>query len=208
MVSSRGHTVGAGSDRLLVFLVGYENKHDDIGINAVSYDGESLTRIAGDVAISNNNFLVRVELWYLDEAGISAASGNSFSVTFGGPDPRDEHYAAATYAGVDQTSPVFDSATDSTPTGNPNPIEETVSTAQGGMSVAGAYAGKSSSYFTRGNGWTEGIDQSQTSSRSSSADNPSSGAGSDTASATANSPNPVFSPIRKAPSQHLPRQRF
>jgi hypothetical protein len=31
------HTAGAGSDRLLVFLVGYEHANTDIGVTSVSY---------------------------------------------------------------------------------------------------------------------------------------------------------------------------
>jgi hypothetical protein len=37
------HTVGAGSDRLLVFMVGYENTSDPT-VATIQYGGQSLTR--------------------------------------------------------------------------------------------------------------------------------------------------------------------
>ena len=43
------HTVGAGSDRLLIFAVGYENA-TDVGVSSVTYGGQSLTQIIGSVA--------------------------------------------------------------------------------------------------------------------------------------------------------------
>ena len=42
------HTVGAGNDRLLVFMVGYENSTDTL-ISTVKYGGQSLTRANGTV---------------------------------------------------------------------------------------------------------------------------------------------------------------
>ena len=115
------HTAGTGSDRLIVFYVGYENDNaDDFGVNAVTYGGQSMTRITGDAALSGNNFLARGDLWYIDKAGIAAASGNTFNVTYGGTGLNDEHYAAATYENVDQTNPISDFSSNSTPNSNPN----------------------------------------------------------------------------------------
>src|SRR6185503_12792990 len=68
------HTAGAGNDRLLVFMVGYENA-TDVAISTVKYGGQSLTRINGAAVGST---VARVELWYLKEAGIVAATNTTF----------------------------------------------------------------------------------------------------------------------------------
>jgi hypothetical protein len=180
------HSVGAGSNRLLVFMVGYENG-TDILVNSVSYGGQSLTRING-VAAGTTTF-GRVELWYLNEAGIAAATGNTFSVAYGGgATPADEHYGAVTYANVDQTSPVLDSAVNSTDASTPNPLTATVNVNANGYAVSAVFSGNTGA-FAWGNGWLERVDQSLVSSNSSSADHAATADGTDTASATHSGPN-------------------
>jgi hypothetical protein len=180
------HTASAGTDRLLVFVVGYENGADP-GVSAVSYGGQSLTRVAG--AVAGTSFYGRVELWYLKEAGILAASGATFSVTWGGSTPSDPMYAAATFEGVSQCNPIGDSSTAFTNSSTPNPITTSVSVANGSMAVSGAISGNSGSY-TWNNGWTEGSDQtSGATTTMSSAEHAATGPGTDTASATHSGPN-------------------
>ncbi len=180
------HTVGTGDNRLVLFVVGYENGADP-GVSAVTYGGQSLTPIIG--AVAGTSIFGRVELWYLNEAGIAAASGNTFTVTWGGATPSQPMYAAATYAGVEQTNPISDSASNSTDTSTPNPITATVNVVDGAMAVSGAISGNNGSY-TWGGGWTEGTDQTSGSTTTmSSAENPATAAGTDTASATHSGPN-------------------
>jgi hypothetical protein len=182
------HTVGSGSNRLLLFAVGYENDSDP-GVASVSYGGQALTRINGTVA--GPTVFDRVELWYLNEAGIAAASATTFSVTWGGGTPADPMYAAASFRYVDQTSPIANSSTNSTNSGSPNPLTTSVSVTADAMAVAGAVAGNSGSY-TWNNGWTEGADQAPGGGASvtmSSAQHPATSTTSDSASATHSGPN-------------------
>ncbi len=180
------HTAGSGSDRLLLFVVGYENGADP-GVSAATYGGQSLTPIIG--AVAGTTTVGRVELWYLNEAGIAAASGSTFSVTWGGATPSQPMYAAATYKHVNQSDPIADSASNSTDTSTPNPITATVNVTDGAMAVSGAISGNNGSY-TWGGGWTEGTDQtSGTTTTMSSAENPATADGTDTASATHSGPN-------------------
>jgi hypothetical protein len=181
------HTVGSGTNRLLVFMVGFEN-NGDVSITGVTYGGQSLTRINGIAASSTNGYVGRIELWYLNETGIGAATGNTFNVTYGAGTPAEIHYAAATYQNVDQTAPILDSAVNATGDPTPNPIQATVNVTWGAAAVSAAFSGNTGS-FTWGNGWGEGIDQSLSSSSSSSADHPAVAAGTDTASATHSGPN-------------------
>jgi hypothetical protein len=179
------HTVGAGNDRLLVFMVGYENG-TNVPINTVSYGGQSMTRINGTVV--GTTTVARIELWYLNEAGIGAASNGTFVVTYGGASPSEPSFAAASFQNVDQTAPILASNVNSTAASTPNPLPTSVSVTADGMAVSAAFCGNPGS-FTWGNGWTEGTDQSLASSNSSSADHPAVANGTDTASATHSAQN-------------------
>jgi hypothetical protein len=174
------HTVGAGNDRLLVVMVGHENGTDTL-VSTVRYGGQSLTRINGTVAGTNS--FDRVELWYLKETGILAATNTTIVVTYGGGTPNAPHYAAATYRNVDQTNPVVASNINTTNSSTPNPLPVSVSVTSDGMAISAAVAGNLGS-FTWNNGWTEGTEQSFTSSSSTTADHFENANGTATASAT------------------------
>ena len=180
------HTVGAGSDRLLLFVTGYENgSSNDTDITAVSYGGEALAPIGE--AVAGSSTLARVELWYLNETGIQAATGTTFSVTYGNGTPSKPLHAAATYSDVDQTTPVSNSNTTSSST--PNPLTTSVSVTAGAMAVGGVVAGNDGSYGWN-NSWTAGPDQtSATTVTMGVGDHPATAAGTDTASATHSGPN-------------------
>jgi hypothetical protein len=182
------HTNGAGAKRLLVFMVGYENG-SNVAISSVTYGGQSLTRINGTSVGTSS--VVRVELWYLKETGIAAATNTTFVVNYGGTAPSGKHFASATFQNVDQTAPILASNINSTNAATPNPLPTTVSTTADGMAVAGAISGNSGT-FTWGNGWVEGIDQSvsgNSASSSTAADHAATTNGTDTASATSSSQN-------------------
>ncbi|MEW5700677.1 MAG: VWA domain-containing protein [Candidatus Zixiibacteriota bacterium] len=179
------HTAGVGSSRLLIFAVGYENG-SDVGVNAVSYGGQSLTRIGGVAAGTSS--IVRTELWYLKEAGITAAGTNTFTVTWGGSAPASPKYGASTYANVNQTTPIGHSAGTSVNSSSPNPITATLNVFAGGMAVADVFCGKTGSY-TWNNGYSEGFDQSGSSSNMSAADHSEPATGTSVPSAT-HSPSP------------------
>ncbi len=174
------HTAGAGDDRLLMFMVGYENA-TDVAVSTVSYGGQNLTRINGQAAGTTS--VVRVELWYLPETGIVAASDSTFAVTYAGTVPTSEQFAAATYRNVDQAAPVGASSADSTDASTPNPLPTSVAVTADGQAVSAA-VGSETSTFDWNNGWTEGTDQSDASFNSTSADHAASADGTDTASAT------------------------
>ncbi len=168
------HTVSAGTDRLLLFIAGMENgmvgaspPAGDRDLTAVTYGGQSLTA-AGEVVVcsgSPDSFCIRTELWYLNEAGIQAATGSTFSPTWSG-DPAynlEEYYTAVTLENVDQSSPIGNSSTNSTTTVNPIQTSSTLAVDARDLVVVSASAGNTGSY-TPGSGYTEGTDQSALSS--------------------------------------------
>lgn len=164
------HAVGSGSNRLLVFIAGMENgmaggspPAGDRDLTAVAYGGQSLTSAAEVVLCggSPNSFCARTELWYLDEAGIQAATGSTFSVTWSGDPPYEleEYYTAVTLKNVDQSSPIGNSSTNSTTAANPIQTSSTLVVGAGDLVVVSAFAGTAGSY-TPGSGYTAGTDQS------------------------------------------------
>ena len=179
------HIAGAGNDRLLVFMIGHED-NQDVLVNTVTYGGRSLTRVNGTVAGTSSR--VRIELWYLNETGITAATNGTFVVTYNGGTPNTQHFAAATFRNVDQSAPILASSINATNAATPNPLPTSVAVTADGIAVAAGMNGNSGS-FGWNNGWTEGTDQSISTSNSSSADHPETANGTDTASATSSNQN-------------------
>ncbi|HEX4823034.1 MAG TPA: thrombospondin type 3 repeat-containing protein [Candidatus Polarisedimenticolaceae bacterium] len=179
------HAAGAGADRLLVFMVGYENAAD-VPVSAVTFGGQALTRIDG--VVTGTTTVARIELWYLKESGIAAATGTTFTVTWGGTAPTEPSYAAVVLKNVDQTAPIGASSVNQTPAATPNPLPTSVAVTADGMAIAAAMSGNPGS-FTWNNGWTEGTDQSLSSSNSTTAQHAETASGTDTASATHSSQN-------------------
>jgi hypothetical protein len=180
------HTAGSGSNRVLVFAVGYENGADP-GISSISYGGQAMTRAVQDVA--GTSIYNRVELWYLKEVGIDAATNSTFSVTWGGTAPADPMYAAATFAEVNQTTPIATTSSNSSDAATPNPITTSVSVQAHELTVSAVITGNSGSY-TWNNSFAEGTDQtSGATTNMSTADRDATSNGTHTASATHSGPN-------------------
>jgi len=183
------HTAAAGSNRLLIFEIGYENNSGDVGdASSVTYGGQALTFITSSFVQSSNSFAARAQLWYLDEAGIAAATNNTFSIIWPGASPQQPAYGAATFQNVDQASPIVDFSSAFVDGSTPNPITTNVTVVTDGLSLAMAQCGNNGSYSWN-NGWIEGIDQALGSSVNSAADNQETADGTSTASATHSNPN-------------------
>lgn len=182
------HATGAGTNRLLMFAVTYENCTNNPGVSTVTYGGRTLTRITGTSTVSSGCYAF-ADLWYLNEADIAAASNSTFTVTWGGTAPADPMYAAVTYKNVNQASPVASSNSASTSTSTPNPITTTVTAPDGGAVASVAICGNAAAY-TWNNGFTERVDQTSGSTTNmSTADKFVATGGTETASATNSSPN-------------------
>ena len=180
------HTVGAGSDRLLVFVTGYEHSAN-VSINSVTYGGQTMTQ--AEQHFAGTSTYARVEIWYLNEAGIQAASDTTFVVSYSAT-PLYPMHAAATFENVDQTTPLQDTDKAYTNAATPNPIvTPAFDVVAGGMAVGGAISGNVGSY-TWNNSWTEGNDQTAGSTTTmSTGQHAAAAAGTDIASATHSGPN-------------------
>src|SRR5262249_14938513 len=155
-------------------------------VSTVKYGGQSLTRINGVVVNGQD----RVELWYLNETGIGAATNTTFAVTYGAGIPTNQLFASVAYKNVDQVAPIFGSNINSINSATPNPLPTTVSVSADGMAVGAEVSGDTGS-FTWNNGWSEGTDQQGSSSSATTADHAVAANGTDSASATSNNQHRV-----------------
>lgn len=175
----------AGTDRLLIFTAGME-RYGDQTITSVTYGGQAMTQAA--VGVAGPYTYSRSYIFYLNDAGISAASGNSFVVNWTNTSSK-LHYAARLYQGVNQDSPIGD-VDSNTGSSTPNPITTSpLDVAAGDMVVAVAQSGMALTY-TWNNGFTEGVDfEASGTSQHSTADKAITSSGTQIASAT-NAPTP------------------
>ena len=127
---SWSHTVGAGSERLLVVGVSIRN---DAGqtVTGVTYNSTALTYL-NSVANGTN---ARVEMWYLKEADFPGTAG-AYNVEVTLSASARVVAAAASFFNVDQTTP-FGTFASNTGTSNPFPNPGvTVTNASGDVVVA------------------------------------------------------------------------
>jgi len=136
--------VQAGNNRILVFVVSSEDTVD-ANVTAVTFGGQPLTAVVEEVSI--NGDFGRVEIWYLLEAGLQAASGTTFDVTWSTGNLNRRLYSHAIYADIDQNAPVFDTSTTNLPAVGANPISSTVTAKAGGVSIAAATTGNDGVYI-------------------------------------------------------------
>lgn len=107
---SWSHAVGSGSDRLLI--VGISIRHANRTVNSVTYAGISLSRMGFQNSANNT---CRLELWSL-----RAPPSGPADITVDISGSADIAAGAASYSGVDQTSPLggFSSANGTGPYGS------------------------------------------------------------------------------------------
>ena len=154
------YTPSAGTNRLLVFVTGYEDGVGEIPALSVTFGGVPMTE-AVTMVVDPGGASTRVSIFYLVDALIPAGPAN-FDVTNGPtPAPDGEAHSYALFSGVDQADPVPVGATGTGSTG----AVDTVSTGvfnvlQDGMSVTIAACGNAGNYATGSwGGWTEVSDQ-------------------------------------------------
>ncbi|GAB1446163.1 hypothetical protein MASR2M41_19190 [Flammeovirgaceae bacterium] len=112
--SITNYSVGPGKNRLIVVAV-ESRKGGGIDATSITWGGQLLVQASEQVSVNSN---LQVEIWYLDEAGIVAATAGAvwcrdFAVTWSAA-PTNERFVAFTLKDVNQVSPVsdFDGAND------------------------------------------------------------------------------------------------
>ncbi len=162
-VTGTSHTKEAGTNRALIFIAHCEDDDSpDIVLNTVSFGGQSMTPVT-EILVSSGDPLTRacVAAFILDEAGVGAASGSTFSVSWN-QTPDNVVYTSVLLQDVNQTTLTGDEDNNGTTSGN-TITTSALTTNDGDMVIIGATCGNSGSY-TFNNGFTEGTDQSFSSS--------------------------------------------
>lgn len=94
-------TVSAGANRALIVCTGYEDFAAAREVTGVDYGGEAMEKIV-DIDTADGTSFAGATMWFLDDAGITAASTSVITPTYDtGPDNEMIH--AASYENVDQT---------------------------------------------------------------------------------------------------------
>ena len=148
------HTTEVGSNRLLVVIAAHNDADELVDMSTITYGTQSLTFVILEEVTTG--FVNHIELWYLNEVGIAAASSSTFVFTWaGGADrPRFTH---AFFENVDQTIPIADSDSGTTTVSDTITTPAITSTSSNDMVVAGASVGETTT-FTPNNSFIEGSD--------------------------------------------------
>jgi len=137
-------TVGTGSNRLLLVSVIMELSSSANKTVSAGLDGTSLTQ----VALTANSQREIVWVGRFDDAQIGSGA-KTLTITYGGSGTvTGLHVKWASYSGVNQSSPVFSSATLNTSSTSSTTFGSTVNYVNGGMTVVVAGNGGSSATGT------------------------------------------------------------
>ncbi|MCD6365513.1 MAG: right-handed parallel beta-helix repeat-containing protein [Planctomycetes bacterium] len=149
------HPAQWGYERLLIFTAHIEDREQDPAVISVSYGGRAMTRI-DSLMLNPNGYRSYVTVFYLDEADIAAASGDTFSVSLSTGSTAVTGYSSGFLTGVDQSRPIGATAHSS---GAYVPVVSTapLATADGDlvtMTATNTFEGD----FTANNSFTEGAE--------------------------------------------------
>ncbi|MHC4737994.1 MAG: LamG-like jellyroll fold domain-containing protein, partial [Planctomycetota bacterium] len=157
-VSGTSHTAEAGTNRLLVFTTHAEDNNADMNITSVTYGGQAMTKVIEEN--EGTGYRAYAGLFILDEAGINAASGSSFVVTWAEVPNRTPAFTSVFMQNVNQASPVGASASAGGTTATIS--TSALSTSDGDMVVLAAACGNTGTYSVN-NGFTETVELTMTS---------------------------------------------
>lgn len=129
-------TVSSGTDRLLVVFLGHEST-SIITADSLTYGGQSMTKIVNDGAGGTNS--AAISLWYLDEAGIVAASSTAIVPTFSGSITEGVLFAGS-LQDVNQTTPVGNSGSNNNPSSH-SELAVVINDVDDGFIVGTGYTG-------------------------------------------------------------------
>ncbi|MHC5074153.1 MAG: CotH kinase family protein, partial [Planctomycetota bacterium] len=104
-IQGTSHTKETGDNRGLIFTAHVEDSDGLIDLTAVEYGGQSMTKVIEKASTSTTK--AYAVAYFLDEAGIAAASGSTFNViNWGSNPPAKVGYSSAFFSGVGQTHPL------------------------------------------------------------------------------------------------------
>jgi len=156
--TSLAKSVSAGTDRLLVVVIGAEHSAA-VTVTGVTYGDQNMVH-AYDGSVyaeargnAGGGFEALVSIWYLLDDEIEAASGTTITPSFSAT-PADVVVAAGSYDNMEQaggTTTVLECHIAETAAATPNPLSVTMGNGVAGdLIVAGATAGNATTYTWTG----------------------------------------------------------
>ena len=104
------HTAEAGSNRILILAHGNEWGLADANVlTGLTYGGQAMTNVPAATLTVGTATVMRGEIWYLNEAGIAAATDNIIAPTFADGSYSAPMFHHGFYSNVDQANPLVDS---------------------------------------------------------------------------------------------------
>lgn len=154
------HTTAAGSNRLLVYVISFEDDDNLNDVTSVSYGGQAMTQATQVTTITGTGSQSRVEIWHLNQSGISLASNTSFTPIFSISNPSVSHgyfAMAVTLSGVNQATPVCSSGTGARLTSSTVNLSAGIPVLPGELMIYGTHTGDIRTHSPAA-GYTEAID--------------------------------------------------
>ncbi len=137
-------TAPSGTDRLLIVAVGFEDNLTTNNITSVTYGGQTLTEAVR--VDTGTSFEAETGIYYLLDAGITAAANTTITVNTSGGAPDHTDVASAVYTGIDQVNTLFSTATaDDGQSGLPD-LETTLPVAQDGLTILSSQNGNTGTW--------------------------------------------------------------
>jgi GH35 family endo-1,4-beta-xylanase len=160
-VSGTTHTKESGSDRALVFIAHARyNSTAATSLTSVTYGGQTMTKVVEKITSSASNPRIYIAAFILNEAGVAAASGSTFTTTWS-TTPTYTAYGSVFLQNVNQSALIGATASDEVTTGTllTTPM---LATNPGDM-VIGAATNSATGSYTMNNSFTEAQELTMTS---------------------------------------------
>jgi len=157
-VAGTTHAKEAGGNRALIFIA-HGELTSAMNLTSVTYGGQAMTKVL-DFNYSAASGCAYAAAFILNETGVAAATTSTFTTIWSGITPTVYGYSSAFFSNVDQTTSIGATGTGGSTT---NPVTTSaLATSSGDMVILGATCGNSGSY-TLNNSFTEGNDQTMSS---------------------------------------------
>lgn len=153
------HTAPTGSNRLLIVTAHAEDWDDEPKLDAITYGGQAMTLVKSEKKESVGIFAY-VVAYMLDEEGIAAASGATFSPSWD-KTPQYAEFSSIFLENVNQSDPIGDDEKKNT-TKSSTLSTNTLQNSEGDMAILAGTAGNTGTYSVN-NGFTEASEISITS---------------------------------------------
>jgi prepilin-type N-terminal cleavage/methylation domain-containing protein len=176
------HTIGGGTNRLLVVGVSIENDPTGPAVSSITYNGQALTKI-DSVEVSSSGTMGRSELWYLLEADLPGSGAYNVVVTLS---QATNELAAGTISLTDVAQQAPEASNTSSNVGLDTISSNITTLTDGAWLVDVVHCGESSGDFAAGAGQSERYDRVTGSSEGAGSTKPVAGAGATSAGWTFN----------------------